>query len=464
MLPMARFLSKLWQRGRAPSCPTLRRMGFLLSLSLAALCLGIVLCAGRSAASSLQEDVCGPILADNTWTVDQSPIDVTCDTALRPGVTLTVEQGVEVRFTAGVSLTISGMLRAIGTPAHPITFTSGLEEPEPGDWNGLHFVAGSSDSRLAWFVVEYATNGVHIFAAWGETVGPELVDCAVRHNAQSGILLEGEARYCDEGLAQPTIVGCTVEHNGKCGIEGYGHGHSLDGCDPELAAGGVAGTVSGTEIRHNQGSGVCLKAEPLRLNHGDVWTTIEANIISDNDGHGVHLENRDDDPVRPRIQNNLIYGNTRAGIQSDAKHEETDLFVVNNTLFDNDGDGMVFNKSALQVVLANNIVLGSGGYGLVCNGADDPQAAHNALWLNAYGDYSGCAPGVSDISADPLLLDPAAGDFHLAFGSPCIDAGTSTGAPPADFEGIARPQGGGVDIGAYEQGYWRLHLPVILRE
>jgi hypothetical protein len=38
----------------------------------------------------------------------------------------------------------------------------------------------------------------------------------------------------------------------------------------------------------------------------------------------------------------------------------------------------------------------------------------------------------------------------LATGSVLMDMGTATGAPANDLSGITRPQGAGVDIGAYE--------------
>ena len=59
-------------------------------------------------------------------------------------------------------------------------------------------------------------------------------------------------------------------------------------------------------------------------------------------------------------------------------------------------------------------------------------------------------PGAHDISADPLLVDPAHGDFHLSPGSPCIDAGDPVHYPGTDFEGDPRPQGPAPDIGADE--------------
>ena len=50
------------------------------------------------------------------------------------------------------------------------------------------------------------------------------------------------------------------------------------------------------------------------------------------------------------------------------------------------------------------------------------------------------------IATDPGL----AGGLFLTPGSPCIDAGSSNGAPPMDYAGTPRPQGIGVDIGCEE--------------
>jgi putative surface-exposed virulence protein len=67
----------------------------------------------------------------------------------------------------------------------------------------------------------------------------------------------------------------------------------------------------------------------------------------------------------------------------------------------------------------------------------------------------------SNIDADPLFRDAAGGDYRLRCWSPCIDAGTSDGAPERDILGARRwdvrwiPNTGGgdmpwYDIGAYE--------------
>jgi hypothetical protein len=57
--------------------------------------------------------------------------------------------------------------------------------------------------------------------------------------------------------------------------------------------------------------------------------------------------------------------------------------------------------------------------------------------------------GTPDDSADDVWVE---GDYHLQPGSPCIDAGTSEGAPTTDIEGNGRPCGAGVDMGACEMG------------
>jgi MYXO-CTERM domain-containing protein len=49
-----------------------------------------------------------------------------------------------------------------------------------------------------------------------------------------------------------------------------------------------------------------------------------------------------------------------------------------------------------------------------------------------------------------FFVAPAAFDLHLLPSSPAVDSGSADMAPPLDIEGIARPQGAGVDLGAYE--------------
>ena len=56
------------------------------------------------------------------------------------------------------------------------------------------------------------------------------------------------------------------------------------------------------------------------------------------------------------------------------------------------------------------------------------------------------------MAVDPLFVNVASGDYHLAAGSPLIDAGDDTyvNTGDTDLDGYTRIQGSHVDIGAYE--------------
>jgi hypothetical protein len=66
---------------------------------------------------------------------------------------------------------------------------------------------------------------------------------------------------------------------------------------------------------------------------------------------------------------------------------------------------------------------------------DDPEGADARV---QYSVVQGGAAGEGNIDADPLFVQPGAGDFRLASGSPCIDAADGTSAATHDFDGLSR--------------------------
>jgi len=98
------------------------------------------------------------------------------------------------------------------------------------------------------------------------------------------------------------------------------------------------------------------------------------------------------------------------------------------------------------------------------NNPDEIYVSSGATTLT-FSDVQGGWPGLGNIDADPLFVDPDNGDLRLSPGSPCIDAGDNTAVPEdieTDLDGNDRflddPQtpdtGNGeppiVDMGAYE--------------
>jgi hypothetical protein len=145
------------------------------------------------------------------------------------------------------------------------------------------------------------------------------------------------------------------------------------------------------------------------------------------------------------------------------------MLIANNTITGNMNQytelgtgGIGIEGSSLNIV--NNIIsFGSGGI----SGALDNAVIlkNNNVYGNSSYDYLGINPGPTDISADPLFIDAAAGDYRLRVGSPCVDAGENGGVPTdntgkplySDIDGDPRIQKGLasstaaiVDIGADE--------------
>jgi RHS repeat-associated protein len=102
----------------------------------------------------------GGISTNTTWTLANSPYEVTSSVTVSSPATLTIESGVVVKFHAGTNLTIldGATITANGTSVAPITFTSIKDDsvggdlngdgsattPAPGNWDGI-YIAGYKD-------------------------------------------------------------------------------------------------------------------------------------------------------------------------------------------------------------------------------------------------------------------------------------------------------------------------------
>lgn len=109
----------------------------------------------------------------------------------------------------------------------------------------------------------------------------------------------------------------------------------------------------------------------------------------------------------------------------------------------------------LPLVLANNVVAGvDAGIGISLPTGVTIDADWNLFdGFPVLYDGGSTSTGTNDlIDVDPLFADD---DLRLQAASPAVDSGASSSqvasVPAVDLEGTARPQGAGVDRGAYEQ-------------
>ena len=166
--------------------------------------------------------------------------------------------------------------------------------------------------------------------------------------------------------------------------------------------------------------------------------------------------------ARVLITNNVVYRNAHDCITS--WHAATELTISNNTAVDCPGAGITIGSGGpgatargnVRTLVSNNLVFGN-GQGIVETSDGEHHVGpgnrflNNLVYRSGNGAPSRGALVRGTVSSDPRLASAARG-YRLTAGSAAIDAGTTTGAPRSDYDGVRRPQGQGIDIGAYE---WR---------
>jgi len=158
-----------------------------------------------------------------------------------------------------------------------------------------------------------------------------------------------------------------------------------------------------------------------------------------------------------QIENNVIVDND-ASIGGGIHVSGSEITIMHNTLVGNsafsDGGGISFEGGAVPTIKNNIVAFGSSGIHK-WDGAPSPSLSYNNVYGNTNYDYStGVNAGIGAISANPVFVNQASGDYHLMLYSPCVDACPS--GSTTDYEGNTRPADGngdgltGYDIGAYE--------------
>jgi uncharacterized repeat protein (TIGR01451 family) len=164
------------------------------------------------------------------------------------------------------------------------------------------------------------------------------------------------------------------------------------------------------------------------------------------------------------VTSSIFRNNTNSGVGGIAYYGNWD---VTNTLFYNNssasGGGIAWygNWKATNCTFFKN-TSGSGSIGYNTNWKSKNSIYNNNATLFLGGvatiEYSdvqtnGYVAGTGNVSSEPFFVSTLEANLsflRLAGGSPCIDSGTSEGAPSVDKIGNTRPRGFGYDMGIYE--------------
>ncbi len=138
--------------------------------------------------------VSGAITTNTTWTLANSPYQVTGDIDVRAGVTLTIAPGVSVLFNSGTDMTVNGALIANGNASQRIAFTSSSANPVVGAWGGIRLNTPQNNLRSSF---DY---------------------CDFRYGGQGGFGVADDVLEMF-GYAEPTITNCTITNSRRNGID-----------------------------------------------------------------------------------------------------------------------------------------------------------------------------------------------------------------------------------------------------
>ncbi len=188
------------------------------------------------------------------------------------------------------------------------------------------------------------------------------------------------------------------------------------------------------------------------------------------DGNGIIIDDflntqnkvpaLDKRPYRGRtlIENNIVYGNGGRGINV---YSTNHVDVVNNTLYKNGLTGTDFSEvssiDTSDVRYLNNIIyaLPDRKVNSIGGALSDAKTVRydNNLIFGGSG-FDPVSGSNNFVGQDPKFVNADANDFAPSEGSPAIDRGlvslNGLQAPKIDQRGTARPQRGGIDIGAVE--------------
>lgn len=334
----------------------------------------------------------GTISSNETWS---GTITVAGDVVIQNAV-VTVMPGTQVRFNTSnnnrvngdathicLILKSNGGLKAIGTAASPITFTTASSSKSKGMWGEIDLEANInvSQTTFQYCIFECGNNALD---NRGSNANPQtkasnpitVANCTIRTMARSGFYITS--------AGSPTIRNCVFRDLTSSGI---------------FAHGAENVTVENTFI-YNVSVGIINVGEPtwgwnqkMTVNHVTIHH-VDGDLASTSQwwtGHGIYCS-----------------GDSR---------QKADLSLTNTIISD--------------VTYKNNPHTQSAGpIGLAC-GAGTETNDYNCWYQAGYRNIVGGELGAHAVEGNPLFTNPAGGDFSLKYGSPCLNKasdGTHIGA------------------------------------
>ncbi len=439
------------------------------------------------------------IIANATWSGTQNK---TTKTAIADGITLTLSPGANLKFAANTWLQVYGNINAIGTQADSITISA---IDTTAGWLGIKLdnqymdntVMNDNDtSRFVYCRISYADN----HAVYLSYINKIKIDRSRLHNNYDG---SGGGGAIESYTSKLKLTNSKLDNNNTSMIGGamllhhnsyveyyiynniFVSNHAIVGYGGAIYAsnGDASMLIENNTFQYNSAGGggalsIAAGSPMIRSNKfvnnttpmpgfGAVYfsnntnTSFVNNLVSNNTGSGLRIQQSSPMIVNTTITNNLAYS-YGGGVR-----------VVNNS-----------NPNFKNCVLYGNEAPSGGSQISLENTNCDPNFYYCDIQggvagfggPGAGGEYNGIYENNLDL--DPYFTDPSDGtgveydglaaDWQLLNDSPCIDAGTpdTTGLnlPDTDLAGNPRVFGSRADMGAYEWFYVGMNEPLTENE
>jgi|GEM_PF-1589965 len=348
---------------------------------------------------------------------------VTGNIIIPAGQTLTIEEGVEVKFDGYYSLIVNGTLNANGSENNYIKFTSNSTSPSKKDWNQISIYG---TAKMDYCIVEYGKikNDDNIGIIHVEGI-LDISNSLIRNSEQSAISIRKSAKL---NIQNNKIYNCS-------------YGLSIDTTEKII--------VENNEIFNHSIIG-------LNIYSAATSSVFKNNIIHDCIYYGVQLMN-----INYTLERNIIFNNNSGIYVAYCKPN-----IVNNTIiFNKDGISLYDNESykITNPIINSNIIAYNSGYGIYSVKVNKPESiAYNLFYSNTSGignvlpvavgtvittnQKNTPADAYYNIFVDPQFESTVLGNnnfCNLRSDSPAVDAGDPS---------IVVLNGTIADIGAKELG------------
>ncbi len=239
------------------------------------------------------------------------------------------------------------------------------------------------------------------------------------------------------------------------------HDGGMEGIDAKV--GSSNGKIFGNTVYNMARVGIYVDAWDTSITNVEIYKNTVSNsrpVASGAAEDGIRIGAEHGSTVsNVKIYNNTLHNLSGSGVTlanyTESGYPEpkfSNISMYNNTIYNAGtkagnswgGGGIdVQTSSNTGITIRNNILSKAGSFNVA---ASSGSTVSNNLF------DAGSTSGTSAVQGNPAFMNVAKADFHLQATSPAINTGITTGAPTVDFDQQARPQGGQVDIGAFEYG------------